>query len=102
MAQDFAKAFYNSAAWISCRKSYAKSVGNLCERCLARGLIVPGKVVHHIRHIKPENIDDPNVTLSYNNLILVCQDCHAAEHKSRGRYVVGSDGSILPPIDKSI
>ncbi len=100
MAQDFAQSFYNSRAWKDCRKAYAKSVGNLCERCLSRGLIVPGKVVHHIRHITPDTIDDPAITLNHNNLILVCQDCHAAEHKSQGRFVVTSDGSIVPPIEK--
>lgn len=100
MARDFATGFYNSKAWHDCRRAYAKSQGGLCERCMSRGMIVPGKVVHHIRHITPETIDDPRVTLAWDNLVLVCQDCHAAEHKARGRFVVCNDGTISPPIEK--
>lgn len=99
MAKDFAAGFYNSKAWRDCRRAYAKSQGGLCERCMSRGLIVPGKVVHHVQHITPDTINDPSITLNHDNLILVCQNCHAAEHKSQGRFVVKSDGSILPPID---
>lgn len=97
MAKDYAIAFYNSEAWISCRKAYAKSVGGLCEDCARRGIITAGKVVHHIRHITPDNISDPNVTLNWDNLRLVCQDCHAAEHAAEQRFVVGKDGTVLPP-----
>lgn len=54
----------------------------MCERCFARGEYVSAKVVHHIVHVSPENVDDPHVTLSFDNFMRLCQDCHAAVHSS--------------------
>lgn len=95
--QEWARAFYKSRAWRETRKAYAASVGWLCEDCLARGLIVPGKVVHHKTPLTPENIKDPTIALSWNNLRLVCQDCHAAEHRQKNgrRYDVLPDGTVV-------
>lgn len=99
MAQEFSKAFYKSAAWLKCREAYIKSVGGLCEDCLAKGIYTPGVVVHHIIPLTPENITDPSIALSLDNLRLVCQDCHAAEHHPSGlRYSYGPNGEILPPL----
>ena len=100
--QEWARAFYKSRAWLETREAYAASVGWLCEDCLAQGLIVPGKVVHHVTPLTPENIGDPTVALAWGNLRLVCQDCHAAEHKKAAglRYAVLPDGRIAPPITK--
>jgi len=36
--------------------------------------------VHHKIHLTPHNIDDPNITLSEDNLELLCRECHAIEH----------------------
>lgn len=101
--KDWAKAFYQSQAWRETRAAYAASVGWLCEDCLSRGLYVPGKVVHHIVLLTPKNIGDPHVTLSWDNLRLVCQDCHAAEHRQAAgmRYQIGPDGRVHPPIPTS-
>lgn len=71
----YAKKFYNSGAWKKCRNGYFQSKYGLCERCAA-----PGKIVHHKKYITPENINDPNITLNWDNLELVCQDCHNKEH----------------------
>jgi len=97
--QEWARAFYKSSAWQATRKAYAASAGWLCEDCLNHGLIVPGKVVHHIRPLTPETVGDPSVALAWDNLRLVCQDCHASEHKkAQGfRYDIRPDGSIAPP-----
>lgn len=80
MARDFAKRFYKSKQWKSARASYVKSVNGLCERCLRNGRYSAGEIVHHKRHLSPSNIDDPSVTLSFENLELLCRDCHAKEH----------------------
>lgn len=92
----YAEKFYKSSTWEQTRKAYAKSVGGLCERCLEKGLFVPGEIVHHKTHISPENISDPNVTLDWDNLQLVCRLCHAEEHqKDKGRrYRVDEMGRI--------
>ena len=96
MAKDFARAFYDSPAWRSCRKGYLNSVNHLCERCLGKGLIVPAEIVHHKTELTPENINDPNITLSYENLEAVCRDCHAAIHQGiEKRYKIFSDGSVV-------
>ncbi len=97
MAKDFAQAFYDSPAWKHTRKAYAASVGYVCEDCFKKGLIAPGRVVHHITPITSSTIDDPDVTLNWANLRLVCQDCHAAEHRKNAgkRYQVLDDGSVV-------
>ena len=94
MARDFAGNFYKTAAWTSVRKAYIKSVGGLCERCYRNGIIRHGEIVHHRIHLTPENINDPEVTLNYDNLELLCRECHAEEHKQKKRYRVDSDGKL--------
>lgn len=95
--RDFAGSFYQSKAWMETRKAYASSVGWLCEECLKKGLMTPGKVVHHIQPLTPENITDPNITLDWSNLKLVCQDCHAKIHRQNSgrRYRVTDDGKVI-------
>lgn len=96
--KDFATTFYTSRAWANTRAAYRKSVGGLCERCLANGLIVPGEIVHHKVHITPQNIYDPSITLSFDNLELVCRECHAIEHGAhRKRYKVDEFGRVTAP-----
>lgn len=98
MAKDFAKAFYHSAAWIACRDSYIAKRRGLCERCLARGLIRAGKIVHHKVYLTPENITIPGIALNHANLELLCQDCHNAEHiaTTERRYSIAPDGTVMP------
>ena len=93
----FAKQFYASKAWKNCRVAYLSSVGGLCEDCLKRGIYTPAKVVHHIEHITPETINDPNITLNFKNLRAVCQDCHALEHKTEAtdRYIIDDEGNVI-------
>ena len=93
--RDFAKDLYCSKAWKDTRKAYAKSRGGLCERCLSKGLYKPGEIVHHKIHLSPENINDPTVTLSWDNLELLCRDCHGTEHqKIQRRYRVDEMGRV--------
>lgn len=80
MAKSWAKAFYKSRAWQDCRAAYIASVHGLCERCLSHGRYRPGKIVHHTCYLTPDNINDPAVSLNFDNLEYLCQDCHNAEH----------------------
>ena len=95
--KEFAKAFYKSKEWERCRAGYIKYVGGLCERCLSRGDIDPGLIVHHKCYLTPENITDPAITLSYDNLELLCLDCHNKEHitKHEQRYKIRPDGKVI-------
>lgn len=94
MAQDFARAFYHSAAWLKCRDGYIRSVHGLCERCGAAGLIV-----HHRELLTPANINDPYVTLDWGKLELLCLDCHNQEHGEAGSVAEGlrfdEDGNLV-------
>lgn len=96
MSREFARAFYSSEAWNQTRKAYRKSVGNLCEVCLQKGLITPGAIVHHRTPLTPETIDDPEMTLGWENLQLLCRECHAEMHgKKRRRYVIDETGAVF-------
>ena len=99
MARDFAKDFYNSPAWKECRTAYRKQVGGLCEQCLARGIYTAGVIVHHKVHLTPELITRPEIALSFDNLELLCRDCHAAQHERiRKRWKVDDLGRVrIPP-----
>ena len=39
-----------------------------------------GRIVHHKVHLNSKNIFNPNITISFDNLELLCQDCHNKEH----------------------
>ena len=75
MAKDYAESFYKSDSWERTRAAFAASKFYICERCGR-----PGSIVHHKVYITPANINNPAVTLSWDNLELLCQDCHNREH----------------------
>jgi len=106
MARDFAKSFYKSSAWLRNRKLYMQQPVDtpfgivppyMCERCYANGELVPAKVVHHVTHLSPQNINDPNVTLSFANFQRLCQDCHAIVHSGQEptRAVFDASGNVI-------
>ena len=96
MAKDFSRSFYDSPAWRRTRNAYIKQRRGLCEDCLARGIIKPAEIVHHIIELTPDNITDPHVALSFDNLRCVCRECHAVEHGAyQRRYEIRPDGSVL-------
>ena len=100
----FANAFYKSKAWEKCRISYMKKAGGLCEECLKKGLYTPAEIVHHRTWLTKENINDPSITLSFDNLEAVCRLCHEeihhatnteAKHRKHGkRYTVDREGHV--------
>ena len=93
--REFAESFYKSKEWKECREAYAKSKRGLCEVCLSRGLYRPGVIVHHKIHISEDNITDPSITLCFDNLQLLCRDCHADAHKGHtARYKVDEIGRV--------
>lgn len=73
--KDYAKKFYKSKEWKKCRDSYFKYKLGICERCGANG-----DIVHHKNYIHPGNINNPEVTLNWENLEVLCQKCHNKEH----------------------
>lgn len=98
MAKPFADKFYKSSLWRDCRNRYAAYRGHLCEECLRRGVLSEGVIVHHKIELTPENINDPEITLNFNNLELLCRFCHAEAHDQRKkcrRFTIGPDGEII-------
>ena len=107
MAQDWAKAFYHSPAWRKTRVSYMMRVidtswgpcpPGMCERCFERGELVPATVCHHKIHLSPNNLNDARITLGYDNLQRLCQDCHAFVHsgQSESRVSFDENGRVIP------
>lgn len=100
----YAKQFYKSKQWRQCREAYIQYRGGLCETCQLKGKITPGKIVHHKIYLTPNNINDPNISLNWENLRLDCQDCHNKEHHEK--YSVTRDdvmfndyGELVPNRD---
>jgi hypothetical protein len=75
--KQFAKKFYKSKAWQDCRAAFFTSRFGLCEQCGVGGVIV-----HHKTRLTARNISDPNVSLNWDNLELLCQCCHNRDHAS--------------------
>lgn len=104
MAKEYAKSFYNSKNWKKTRAAYFKLMRGQCERCKKeyeegkRSLadINPGYIVHHKEHITPENLSDPSIALSFDNLELLCEYHHNNEHKAKPkRYKFDSNGNVI-------
>ena len=101
MAGILAKQFYGSPAWKQTRRAYMKSVGGLCERCMANGIVTPAAVVHHKNPITEKNVSNVNVTLSWNNLQALCAACHAEVHddlyrkRTGRRYKINNSGHVV-------
>ena len=89
--------FYSSKEWKQTRKLYNLYRLNICERCGGIGYFV-----HHKQYITSKNVDDLNITLNFENLELLCKECHNKEHfKSEAEYNFDEDGQLIrPPIGK--
>ena len=88
MAQEVAKAFYNSSAWLQCRDSYIATVHGLCERCNVKGDVKPGLILHHKILLTPNNINNQLITLNHEHLQFLCLDCHNIEHGAKEVRVI--------------
>lgn len=68
--------FYNSSEWKILRNQKFYDADGLCEICKKKKIIKQGKEVHHIIPIEK----DWSKRLDYDNLILLCSDCHNEQH----------------------
>ena len=95
------EAFYVSWKWRKCRTAFAKTKGNMCERCLRRGIIEAGSKdrpleVHHKIPLTAENINDASVTMNWDNMELLCKTCHDEERERKPkRWHVTPDGRVV-------
>lgn len=101
--------FYNSKAWKRNRVAYAISRNCICERC-GRAVYVSGVndflpkgrrikyIVHHKVHLNDRNISDDSIAFDWNNLELLCIDCHNNEHTeqaTRSNLMFDADGNLI-------
>ena len=85
--------FYRSDTWKIARAIKIASVGGFCEKC--GGL---GTEVHHIIHLTPENVTDPEIATNQENLMLLCNECHNKEHgrfEGKREYTFDEDGNLV-------
>lgn len=93
--------FYTSNAWRKCRAAFVKYRGEMCEECWKRGVVETGSKdrpleVHHIIPLTDKNINNPGVTFNWNNLQLLCKDCHdAKKQKQAKRWKVDANGKVM-------
>lgn len=81
MARQFAVKFYNSKEWKQFRQAYYDSHFGICEKCGN-----PGEEVHHTTFLNENNIDDPDITLNQDKVMLLCRECHRAEHDNAAMF----------------
>lgn len=98
--QAWAYRFYSSTAWKKCRKAYNILVHYQCEDC---GGV--GEIVHHKTPLTPNNINDPEISLNFDNLRLVCRLCHAKYDRNAATMdgvFFDADGNLVqsPPPKK--
>lgn len=96
----WAERFYNSDAWRVCREAFLQSKGCLCERCSTPDDPVVAKIAHHKTYLTKANINNPYITLSWDNLEALCQDCHNKEHHRstrKKRYSFDANGNLVYP-----
>lgn len=65
---------------------------------MRKGIYKPGVIVHHVEELTPFNIHRPEIALGFDNLELLCRECHAEQHTERNigrRYVYGDNGEII-------
>ena len=80
----YAKPFYTAQKWRKTQKAYMIQKCYICERCGRTA-----EIVHHKIYITPENINDVNITLNFNNLEALCRTCHQVEHNSEDPEAAG-------------
>ena len=88
--REFARSFYTSKAWKTTSKAYMQSKNYICERCGGVAAIC-----HHKKYLTPNNINDPNIALSWDNLEALCHNCHDLEHMQKyNKTYFAEDGTI--------
>ena len=68
--------FYASRQWQDLRNQRWYDADGLCEMCKKKGIIREGIDVHHLVEISK----DWSKRLDYDNLVLLCKDCHNEIH----------------------
>lgn len=73
--KEWAAWFYGSDAWKKTRLAYLVKQNYICERC---GGVA--QMVHHKIYLSEDNINNPELRVSFDNLEALCNTCHQLEH----------------------
>lgn len=94
MAREFARQFYKSAAWQQARKLALIRDHGMCQ---TPHCFMPAEEVHHIKELTPNNIHDPDIALSLDNLVSLCRECHMRIHRGESidRYYFDAMGNMV-------
>ena len=71
MARSIDRRFYESTEWKRCKEVYLEKVNHLCERCLAKGIYEPAKIVHHKVYLTSETFKEDFMSLDAKDRLLV-------------------------------
>lgn len=80
--------FYNSTAWRNTSRGYAAWRCHICEMCGNKNVDPNARpyyrqfIVHHRIPLTAENVNDPEISLNWENLELLCRHCHNLTHYS--------------------
>lgn len=94
LAREFARQFYKSAAWQQARRLALIRDHGLCQ---TPHCYMPAEEVHHIIELTPDNINDPRIALSLDNLTCLCRECHMRLHRGEAeeRYHFDAAGNMI-------
>lgn len=73
----------NSKRWWDVKRIVWQRANGLCERCKAKGLIVPGVDCHHLMPVESAKSPQEMERLCYDdrNIQLLCIACHIKAHQ---------------------
>lgn len=94
--KEYAKDFYKGKQWRNISRLYMERKHYICERCGA-----VAKICHHKKYITAANINDPAVTLNFDNLEALCQECHNKEHFRKHNTAIFDDSGNLTGVKES-
>lgn len=69
------EAFYHTKEWKKAKEDVLQRDHHLCVLCGK-----PGFIVHHIKPLTEDNVSDPSISLSSDNLETLCEACHNTIH----------------------
>lgn len=73
------KAFYNNSLWEKVRAEALERDNNECQKCKGKGLYSKAQCVHHKEHVRKR----PDLALTLDNVISLCNSCHDEEHPEK-------------------
>ena len=74
--------FYNTKEWHLLRERKRKAEHYECERCRMRGKHSQATTCHHKKYLRTH----PEFALCYDNLELLCDECHYDEHHHKEQF----------------